>query len=87
MHIYTVLNTHYYMMKGSFINEGKQRFGIIDVYFDKYSFYENAVLVLFLILFFIQFFCIIINSATEFHRTFLEGFGALVDMNDICKTF
>jgi len=42
VHIYTVLNTHYYVMKGSFINEAKQRFGIIDVYFGKYSFYEKS---------------------------------------------
>ena len=45
--MYTVLNTHYYVMKGSFMNEAKQRFGVKEVYFGKYSFYENAALVLF----------------------------------------
>ena len=54
-YIYTVLNTHYYVMKGSFINEAKQRFGIVDVYFGKYSFYENAVLALFPNSFFFNF--------------------------------
>ena len=87
MHIYTVLNTHYYMMKVSFINEAKQRFGIIDLYLGKYFFYENAVWVLFFLILFFQFCCIKINNSTEFYRTFLEGLGALVDMNDICKTF